>query len=170
VRNSLYLTGQLNRSIFDLKLNFETNSEAFNVMKNINNFDRNKYDFFTYDKDFFNYDEDFFNYDLAIKSNLKHSIEFNTNLAERLLRTKRVLVLPVNTHISIITNSYDVVHSWFLPDQGIKFDCVPGRSTHHDFYLDTFGDVRGQCAEVCGRFHHHMPIYLVGVRFGDFFM
>jgi hypothetical protein len=23
---------------------------------------------------------------------------------------------------------------------------------------------------VCGRFHHHMPIYLVGVRFGDFFM
>jgi cytochrome c oxidase subunit 2 len=61
-----------------------------------------------------------------------------------------------------------VVHSWFLSDRGVKFDCVPGRSTRHVYYLDTIGDIRGQCAEVCGRFHHHMPIFVVGVTWGDF--
>lgn len=32
-------------------------------------------------------------------------------LARRLLRTKRVLVVPAHTNITAITNSYDVVHS-----------------------------------------------------------
>ena len=32
-------------------------------------------------------------------------------LAKRLLRTKRTLILPVHINITLITNSYDVVHS-----------------------------------------------------------
>ena len=69
-----------------------------------------------------------------------------------------MLVLPGSSHVNIITNSYDVVHSWFVPGLGIKMDCVPGRSTHHYFYFDCYGVYYGQCAEICGRFHHHMPI------------
>jgi cytochrome c oxidase subunit 2 len=78
------------------------------------------------------------------------------------------LFLPTYTNITIITNSYDVVHSWFLSDQGIKFDCVPGRSTHHIYYITSRGDSHGQCAEVCGRYHHHMPIYVVNLAYEDF--
>ncbi len=89
-------------------------------------------------------------------------------LARRLLRTKRTLVLPAYVNITIITNSYDVVHSWFIPGLGIKLDCVPGRSTHHTFYIDNIGFYYGQCAEICGRYHHHMPIRLCALPFDHF--
>lgn len=34
----------------------------------------------------------------------------------RLLRTRRTLVIPTNTNLTLITNSFDVVHSWYIPD------------------------------------------------------
>jgi heme/copper-type cytochrome/quinol oxidase subunit 2 len=85
-----------------------------------------------------------------------------------LLRTKRTLVLPAHINITVITNSYDVVHSWFIPGLGLKMDCVPGRSTHHSFYIDNVGFYYGQCAEICGRYHHHMPIRLCALPFEQF--
>lgn len=89
-------------------------------------------------------------------------------LTKRLLRTKRVLVVPAHTNITAITNSYDVVHSWFIPGLGLKLDCVPGRSTHHTFFVDSVGFYYGQCAEICGRYHHHMPIRLCALPFEHF--
>lgn len=89
-------------------------------------------------------------------------------LARRLLRTKRVLVIPAHANITAITNSYDVVHSWFIPGLGIKIDCVPGRSTHHTFFVDNVGFYYGQCAEICGRYHHHMPIRICALPFEHF--
>jgi heme/copper-type cytochrome/quinol oxidase subunit 2 len=85
-----------------------------------------------------------------------------------LLRTKRTLVLPAHVNLTLITNSYDVVHSWFVPGLGLKIDCVPGRSTHHTFYVDNIGFYYGQCAEICGRYHHHMPIRLCALPFEHF--
>jgi len=89
-------------------------------------------------------------------------------LSRRLLRTQRTLVLPAQTNLTLVTNSYDVVHSWFLPSLGLKMDCVPGRSTHHTFYVDSTGFFYGQCAEVCGRYHHHMPIRICMLPFDHF--
>jgi heme/copper-type cytochrome/quinol oxidase subunit 2 len=89
-------------------------------------------------------------------------------IAKRLLRVKRTLVLPTHINITAITNSYDVVHSWFIPGLGLKMDCVPGRSTHHTFYVDNAGFYYGQCAEICGRFHHHMPIRVCALPFEHF--
>jgi heme/copper-type cytochrome/quinol oxidase subunit 2 len=48
-------------------------------------------------------------------------------------------------------------------------DCVPGRSTHHSFYIDNVGFYYGQCAEICGRYHHHMPIRICALPFEQFF-
>jgi hypothetical protein len=46
-----------------------------------------------------------------VKNN-KHKNELiPITLARRLLRTKRTLVLPAHINITVITNSYDVVHS-----------------------------------------------------------
>lgn len=86
----------------------------------------------------------------------------------RLLNTTTLLVLPTNTTISVITNSFDVIHSWFIPGLGLKLDCVPGRSTHHILRIDAPGFYYGQCAEICGRFHHHMPIKICAVPFEHF--
>lgn len=108
------------------------------------------------------------NYHLAIKYNKHRGELLPVNLARRLLRTKRTLVLPAHVNITLITNSYDVVHSWFVPGLGLKIDCVPGRSTHHSFYIDNVGFYYGQCAEICGRYHHHMPIRLCALNFEHF--
>lgn len=89
-------------------------------------------------------------------------------LSRRMLRTKRTLVLPAHVNVTAITNSYDVIHSWFIPGLGLKMDCIPGRSTHHTFFIDNVGFYYGQCAEVCGRFHHHMPIRICALPFEHF--
>jgi heme/copper-type cytochrome/quinol oxidase subunit 2 len=92
----------------------------------------------------------------------------SVGVSRRMLRTKRTLVLPAHVNITAITNSYDVIHSWFIPGLGLKMDCIPGRSTHHTFFIDNVGFYYGQCAEVCGRFHHHMPIRICALPFEHF--
>ncbi len=92
----------------------------------------------------------------------------NVLLSRRLLRTRRTLVLPAHTNLTLITNSFDVIHSWFVPGLGLKLDCIPGRSTHHTFYIDNVGFYYGQCAEICGRYHHHMPIRICALPFEHF--
>lgn len=86
----------------------------------------------------------------------------------RLLRSRRVLVLPAHINITVITNSFDVVHSWHIPGLGLKMDCLPGRATHHTMYIDNVGLYYGQCAEICGRYHHHMPIRVCALPFEHF--
>lgn len=108
------------------------------------------------------------NYRTAARLNRHRSELVPVTLARRLLRTKRTLVIPAHVNLTVITNSYDVVHSWFVPGLGLKMDCVPGRSTHHTFYVDNIGFYYGQCAEICGRYHHHMPIRLCALPFDQF--
>jgi len=103
-----------------------------------------------------------------LKKNKKRSDLIPVTLARRILRTKRTLVLPAHVNITLVTNSFDIVHSWFIPGLGIKIDCVPGRSTHHTFYIDNVGFYYGQCAEICGRYHHHMPIRVCALPFEHF--
>lgn len=133
----------------------------------------NKYNNKTY-----SYIENFVNNNTIYKYNLYNNFKTNKNkselipstLAKRLLRTKRTLVLPAHINITLITGSYDVVHSWFIPGLGLKMDCVPGRSTHHSLYIDNIGFYYGQCAEICGRYHHHMPIRVCALNYNHFLL
>lgn len=104
------------------------------------------------------------------KKNKKRDEFFNITTSRRLLRTKHTLVLPAHVNITAITNSYDVVHSWFIPGLGLKMDCIPGRATHHTFYADNVGFYYGQCAEICGRYHHHMPIRVCVLPYDQFLL
>jgi heme/copper-type cytochrome/quinol oxidase subunit 2 len=106
----------------------------------------------------------------AVKNNKYRNESIPVSLARRLLRTKRTLILPAHINITLITGSYDVVHSWFIPGLGLKMDCVPGRSTHHSLYIDNIGFYYGQCAEICGRYHHHMPIRVCALPFEHFLL
>lgn len=96
------------------------------------------------------------------------SDNYNSMLSKRLLRTKKILVLPAHVNLTLITNSYDVTHSWFIPALAVKLDCVPGRSTHHILHIENVGLYYGQCAEICGRYHHHMPIRVCALPFDHF--
>lgn len=106
------------------------------------------------------------------KSLVRRTSEAKVSLQShrRLLRTRRVLVLPAHTNITVITNSFDVMHSWYIPGLGVKLDCVPGRSTHHTLHIDHAGFYYGQCAEICGRYHHHMPIRVCALPFEHFLL
>ena len=103
-----------------------------------------------------------------VKKNKTRNENMGVLFSKRLLRVKRTLVLPAHVNITAITNSYDVCHSWFIPGLGLKLDCVPGRATHHTFYVDNVGFYYGQCAEICGRYHHHMPIRVCALPFEHF--
>jgi len=56
-------------------------------------------------------ENDIAEYHVAVKYNRHRGELVPTNLARRLLRTKRTLVLPAHVNITVVTNSYDVVHS-----------------------------------------------------------
>jgi len=103
-----------------------------------------------------------------VKTSRKRQENISLPFNKRLLRTRRMVVLPAHVNISVITNSFDVVHSWFIPGLGIKLDCIPGRSTHHVLHIDNVGFYYGQCAEICGRYHHHMPIRICALPFEHF--
>ena len=105
---------------------------------------------------------------IFFKKTKKRNELFSVVTSRRLLRTKHTLVLPAHVNITAITNSYDVVHSWFIPGLGLKLDCIPGRATHHTFYADNAGFYYGQCAEICGRYHHHMPIRVCILPYDQF--
>lgn len=106
----------------------------------------------------------------AFKLNKKKTDVNNLNINRRMLRTRRTLVLPAHVNITAVTNSFDVIHSWFIPGLGLKMDCIPGRATHHTFFIDNVGFYYGQCAEVCGRYHHHMPIRVCALPFDHFLL
>ena len=78
----------------------------------------------------------------------------------RLLRVDNPLYVPVNKVIEIETAGADVIHSFALPQMGVKMDAVPGRLNHTWFKADHIGVFYGQCSELCGARHAYMPIEL----------
>ncbi|HEX3432965.1 MAG TPA: cytochrome c oxidase subunit II [Solirubrobacteraceae bacterium] len=66
------------------------------------------------------------------------------------------MVVPTNTTVSLDIVSADVVHSWWVPKLGGKFQAVPGYHSYTWFKIDKPGLYRGQCAILCGRGHARM--------------
>jgi len=66
------------------------------------------------------------------------------------------MVVPTNTTVSLNIVSEDVVHSWWIPELGGKFQAVPGYHNYTWFKISKPGIYRGQCAFLCGRGHARM--------------
>ena len=64
--------------------------------------------------------------------------------------------VPTNTTVTLDIVSSDVVHSWWIPALGGKFQAVPGYHNYTWFKITKPGVYRGQCAFVCGRGHARM--------------
>jgi len=76
----------------------------------------------------------------------------------RLLGVDNVVVVPVNKVIRVVTTGADVIHSWAVPQFGVKMDAVPGRLNETWFEATQEGTFYGQCSELCGAHHAFMPI------------
>jgi cytochrome c oxidase subunit 2 len=66
------------------------------------------------------------------------------------------MVVPTETTITLNIVSSDVVHSWWVPALGGKFQAVPGYHNYTWFKIPKPGIYRGQCAVLCGRGHARM--------------
>jgi cytochrome c oxidase subunit 2 len=66
------------------------------------------------------------------------------------------MVVPTNTTVTLDIVSSDVVHSWWVPQLGGKFQAVPGYHNYTWFKVEKPGVYRGQCAILCGRGHARM--------------
>jgi len=86
----------------------------------------------------------------------------------RLLGTDNAIYVPVNKVIAVDTVGADVIHSWAMPQMGVKMDAVPGRTNHTWFKATQTGVFYGQCSELCGARHAYMPIELHVVSEADY--
>lgn len=86
------------------------------------------------------------------------------------LHATGAIAMPIEIRIHILASSKDVIHSWSIPSAGIKIDCVPGYSSHRITIFLVSGIFWGQCMEICGRFHHWMPIIVYFMKRDLFFL
>ncbi len=76
----------------------------------------------------------------------------------RLLSTDYQIVVPVDATVRLNVTAADVIHSWTIPEFGIKMDAIPGRLNETWFRAEQTGVYYGQCSELCGLRHAFMPI------------
>ncbi|HWD27751.1 MAG TPA: cytochrome c oxidase subunit II [Rhizomicrobium sp.] len=86
----------------------------------------------------------------------------------RLLGVDNVVVVPVNKVVEIDTTGADVIHSWAVPQFGVKMDAVPGRINRTWFKATEIGTYYGECSELCGAKHAFMPIEVKVVSDADY--
>jgi cytochrome c oxidase subunit 2 len=85
-----------------------------------------------------------------------------------LLEVDNPIVLPVGKKVRFLVTANDVIHSWWVPQLGVKKDAIPGFINEFWVRADEAGTYRGQCAELCGKDHGFMPIVVNAVSPEDF--
>jgi cytochrome c oxidase subunit 2 len=61
-----------------------------------------------------------------------------------------------NVRLEVSAPDFEVIHSWWIPALGGKFDAIPGVVNETWFNAQEPGIYRGQCAEFCGIQHAAM--------------
>jgi cytochrome c oxidase subunit 2 len=87
---------------------------------------------------------------------------------EYLLEVDNPIVVPVGKKVRFLVTANDVIHSWWVPQLGVKTDAIPGFINEFWTRADEAGTFRGQCAELCGKDHGYMPIVVSAVSPEDF--
>ena len=80
-----------------------------------------------------------------------------------LLEVDNPVVLPVGKKVRILMTSTDVIHTWWVPQFGVKRDAIPGFLRETWVKIEKPGTYRGQCAELCGKDHGFMPVVVHAV-------
>jgi cytochrome c oxidase subunit 2 len=88
-------------------------------------------------------------------------VEYRDSLPSRWATTANEIHVPVGRPVVFQLRSTDVIHSFWVPNLGVKRDMIPGQETSIWFQADTPGVYRGQCAEFCGYQHAKMSFLVV---------
>ena len=78
------------------------------------------------------------------------------------------LHVPAGQLVLLTVKSYDVVHSWWIPQLGGKIQAIPGKTNHLWFKADRAGTYYGQCAEFCGLYHEAMAARVIATTNADY--
>jgi cytochrome c oxidase subunit II len=78
------------------------------------------------------------------------------------------LVVPVDTKVRLLFTANDVIHSWWVPEFGVKKDAIPGFINESWINVPKPGIYRGRCAELCGQNHGFMPIVVEAKSKADY--
>ena len=82
--------------------------------------------------------------------------------------TANQIQIPVDTEVTVVLRSDDVIHSFWVPQLAGKMDLVPGHVNQFTFSADTPGTYMGECAEYCGIQHAWMKFEVVAMKQDDF--
>ncbi len=79
------------------------------------------------------------------------------------------VVVPVNKTIRVVLSANDAIHSWHIPNLGVKQDAIPGLSRDTWFNAQKIGTYRGLCSiEACGAGRACVLIVVNVVSEGDY--
>lgn len=105
-------------------------------------------------------------------SNLSTPADQISNRQEKgenyLLEVDEPLVLPVGSKVRFVLTAADVIHSWWVPQLGVKKDAIPGIVNESWTIINEPGTYRGQCTELCGKDHGFMPVVVEALPQAEF--
>jgi len=78
------------------------------------------------------------------------------------------LVLPNQTDVRFTLRSSDVIHSFYIPQFGVKQDIFPSQETTARTQPTATGSYRLYCAELCGSGHSRMQATVVVMNQSDY--
>lgn len=79
-----------------------------------------------------------------------------------------VVVLPVDRPITLLLDSPDVNHAFYVPTFLFKRDVIPGIENRVDLTIQEPATYTGQCAEFCGLLHDQMTFSIRAVSGDEF--
>jgi cytochrome c oxidase subunit II len=88
-------------------------------------------------------------------------VVYRDSVPSRWATSANEIHVPVGRPVVFELRGGDVIHSFWVPNLGVKRDMIPGQPTSVWFRADTPGVYRGQCAEFCGYQHAKMAFIVV---------
>jgi cytochrome c oxidase subunit 2 len=88
-------------------------------------------------------------------------VQYPNPQADQTVSTANEIHVPAGKPVVILTNSADVIHSFWAPSVHGKRDLLPGYSSAFWIQIDKPGTYTGRCAEFCGLQHAHMGFSIV---------
>lgn len=95
-------------------------------------------------------------------------VQYNFPVPSNIVTTANEIHIPVGKPVQFQLQSYDVIHSFWVPNLTGKKDLIPGHPTALWLQADRTGTFFGQCAEFCGYQHAHMRLVVVAESSEEF--
>jgi len=89
------------------------------------------------------------------------AVRYQNDDPSHVFSTANEIHIPIGEPIRVELNSYDVIHSFWIPQLAGKTDVIPGQTNVMWLQADKPGIYRGQCSEYCGAQHAHMAVYVI---------